>query len=54
VTKGKSVTTDSRREILGTNLGTEYSGVYVEGLKILNRAIRKTRRYLDHLIRFVH
>ena len=35
--KGKLVTTDSQREILGTKLGTEYWGVYVEDLKNIER-----------------
>jgi hypothetical protein len=33
VAEGKLVTTDSQREILGTKLGTYYSGVYTEGLE---------------------
>jgi transposase-like protein len=37
VAKGKLVTTDGRREILGTKLGKEYSGVYVEGLENVER-----------------
>jgi hypothetical protein len=37
VAKGKLVTTDSRREILGTKLRKEYSGVYVEGLENVER-----------------
>jgi hypothetical protein len=31
------VTTDSRREILGTKLGTEFWGVYVKGLENIER-----------------
>jgi hypothetical protein len=54
VAKGKLVTTDSQREILGTKLETEYSGFMLKALKIWNGAIRETRRYLDDLIRFVH
>jgi hypothetical protein len=37
VAKGKLVTTDSRREILGTKLAKEYLGVYVEGLENVER-----------------
>jgi hypothetical protein len=33
VAKGKLVTTDSQREILGAKLGPEYCGVRVEGLE---------------------
>jgi hypothetical protein len=33
VAKGKLVTTDSQREILGAKLGPEYCGVLVEGLE---------------------
>jgi hypothetical protein len=37
VAKGKLVTTDSQKEILGTKLGSEYCGVYVEGLENIER-----------------
>ncbi|XP_021302554.1 uncharacterized protein LOC110430032 [Sorghum bicolor] len=37
VAKGRLVTTDSRREILGTKLGTEFWGVYVKGLENIER-----------------